>query len=112
MPIKNNPETLWIPAFSQIVPNTYQVKSDALGIYSAPMSAAALATDYGIAITPSNYTYARDNEITYTDFLIETGLNSLVYVSGELIYIKFKVVYPNSKEVNIVFIIVTNASPA
>lgn len=112
MPIKNYPETLWIPANSQIVENTYQVKPYPFSPYSAPISSAALATNYGIAITPSNYTYARDNDITYTDFLIETGLNSIIYGNGELIYIKFKVVYPNSKEVNIVFIIVANASPA
>jgi hypothetical protein len=111
MPIKNYSETIWIPAFSQIVENSYQVKNS-LSDYTAPMSALDLATNYGIAITPSNYTYARDTEITYTDFLIETGLNSLIYTSGQLIYIKFKVVYPNSKEVNVVFIITAYAEPA
>jgi hypothetical protein len=76
------------------------------------MSAATLATAHGIVLTPSNYTYARDPEIEYTDFLIQTGQNGVIYGGGDIIYIKFKVQYPNLKQVYIVFILFAGASPA
>lgn len=113
MPIKTYPETSWLPKDTQVVADSYQFRYGAVGPYSAPMSAATLATTYGIVLTPSNYTYARDPEIEYTDFLIETGQNGVTYTTtGEYLYIKFKVQYPSSKEVYIVFILECGAAAA
>ena len=115
MPIKQYPETIWLPKDTQVVADSYQIKfgSDfVVDPYSAPMSAATLATTYGIVLTPSNYTYARDPEIEYTDFLIETGQNGVTYTSDDNIYIKFKVLYPSSKEVYVVFILYVGGAPA
>ena len=105
MPLKSNPETIWLPKDTQVVADSYQVRYGTVGPYSAPISAATLATTHGIVLTPSNYTYARDPEIEYTDFLIETGKDGVTYTIGDIIYIKFKVQYPSSKEVYVVFII-------
>lgn len=112
MPLKFNPETIWLPKDTQVVADSYQVRYGTVGSYSAPMSAATLATTYGMVLTPSNFTYARDPEIEYTDFLIETGQNGVTYTPGENIYIKFKVQYPSSKEVYIVFILEGGSEPA
>ena len=112
MPIKNYPETIWLPKGTQVVAGSYQVKYGAVNPYSAPMSAATLATTYGIVLTPSNYVYARDPEIEYTDFLLQTAQNGVTYTPDEIIYIKFKVQYPNLKHVYIVFIIKSGAPPA
>lgn len=112
MPTKNYSETIWLPKNTQVVADSYQIRINAVGSYSAPMSAATLATTYGIVLTPSNYTYVRDPEIEYTDFLIETGQNGVTYTNNDVIYIKFKVLYPSSKEVYMVFILLVEASPA
>jgi hypothetical protein len=112
MPTKRNPETIWLPKDTQVVTDSYQFRIGAVGPYSAPMSAATLATTHGIVLTPSNYTYARDPEIEYTDFLIQTGQNGVTYTGGDIIYIKFKVLYPSSKEVYVVFILFAGGSPA
>lgn len=112
MPTKNYPETIWIPKDAQVVADSYQIRYGTVGPYSAPISAATLATTHGIVLTPSNYTYARDPEIEYTDFLVQTGQNGVTYTQNENIYFKFKVVYPSSKEVYIVFILNAGAEPA
>ena len=112
MPTKTYPETIWIPKDTQVVADSYQFRYGTVGPYSAPMSAATLATTYGMVLTPSNYTYVRDPEIEYTDFLIETGQNGVTYTPAEKIYIKFKVQYPSSKEVYIVFILEGISGPA
>jgi len=112
MPTKTYPETIWLPKDTQVVADSYQFRIGTVGPYSAPMSAATLATAHGIVLTPSNYTYARDPEIEYTDFLIQTGQNGVIYGGGDIIYIKFKVQYPNLKQVYIVFILFAGASPA
>ena len=112
MPTKTYPETIWLPKDTQVVADSYQFRIGAVGPYSATMSAATLATAHGIVLTPSNYTYARDPEIEYTDFLIQTGQNGVIYGGGDIIYIKFKVQYPNLKQVYIVFIIKIGDPPA
>jgi hypothetical protein len=114
MPTKTNSETIWIPKDTQVVADSYQFRYGTVGPYSAPMSAATLATTYGMVLTPSNYTYARDPEIEYTDFLLETGQNGITYVpyDNQLAFIKFKVLYPNLKEVNVVFILRFGGTPA
>jgi hypothetical protein len=109
---KNYPETIWLPKDTQVVADSYQFRIGAVGPYSATMSAATLATAHGIVLTPSNYTYARDPEIEYTDFLIQTGQNGATYGGGNIIYIKFKVLYPSSKEVYVVFILFAGGVPA
>ena len=112
MPTKTYPETIWLPKDTQVVADSYQVRYGTVDPYSAPMSAATLATTHGMVLTPSNYTYVRDPEIEYTDFLFQTGQNGVVYPPNQIIYIKFKVQYPNLKQVYIVFIINTGAPPA
>jgi hypothetical protein len=105
--LKNHPETIWLPKDTQVVEDSYQFRYGTVNPYSAPMSAATLATTYGMILTPSNYTYARDPEIEYTDFQLLTGENGVTYFpyQGTLAFIKFKVRYPNLKEVYVVFII-------
>lgn len=112
MPTKSYSETIWLPKDTQVVANSYEIRYGTVAPYTAPMSAATLATTHGIVLTPSNYTYARDPEIEYTDFLVQTGQNGVTYTQGENIYIKFKVQYPNLKIVNIVFILFAGAVPA
>ena len=109
---KNYSETIWLPKDTQVIADSYQIRINAVGPYSAPMSAATFATTYGIVLTPSNYTYARDPEIEYTDFLLQIGENGVTYTYEDIIYIKFKVLYPNSKEVYVVFIIKVNTGAA
>lgn len=116
MPIllKTYPETIWLPKDTIIVEDSYQVRYGTVNPYSAPMSAATLATTHGMMIQPSNFTYARDPEIEYTDFGILTGENGVTYFPyvGDLAFIKFKVRYPNLKEVYIVFILKIGAPAA
>jgi len=112
MPNKVYSETVWLPKNTQVVPNSYQIRVGTVLPYSAPMDAATLATTYGFILTPSNYTYVRDPEITYTDFLIQAGENGVTYTPTDNIYLKFKVLYPTSKEVNVVFIIKIGNPPA
>jgi hypothetical protein len=111
MAIKSYSEDIFLPTGTQIVANTYQIRYGTVGSYSSLMSAATLETMHGIRITPSNYTFAGNPEIEYTDFLLETGLNSVTYTIDQRVFIKFKVLYPNSKEVNIVFVIKTGIPP-
>lgn len=112
MPNKNYSETIWLPKNTQLVANSYQIRVGTVDPYSAPMDADTLATTYGFILTPSNYTYARDPEIEYTDFLIEAGQNGVTYTQDDIIYLKFKVLYPNSKEVYIVFVLLVEPEPA
>jgi hypothetical protein len=111
MPNKLYSETVWLPKDTQVVPNSYQIRVGTVDPYSAPMDAATLATTYGFILTPSNYTYARDPEIKYTDFLIQAGQNGVTY-TPDIFYLKFKVLYPTSKEVNVVFICKIGSPPA
>jgi hypothetical protein len=109
MLIKNYPETIWLPKDTQVVADSYQVRYGTINPYSAPMSVATLATTYGIVLNYNNYVYARDPNIEYTDFQLLTGENGVTYPqNNESIYIKFKVQYPNLKQVYIVFIIKTS----
>jgi hypothetical protein len=114
MPTKTYPETIWLPKNTQVVADSYQVRYGTVNPYSAPMSAATLATTHGMVLTPSNYTYVRDPEIEYTDFLLQTGQNGVEYLPyiNEPTFIKFKVRYPNLKEIYVVFIIKFEALPA
>ena len=114
MPTKTYPETIWLPKDTQVVADSYQVRYGTVNPYSAPMSAETLATTYGIVLYYRNYVYARDPNIEYTDFLLLTGENGVTYLpyDGDLAFIKFKVRYPNLKEVYIVFIIKIGDPPA
>jgi len=112
MPNKTYGETIWLPKDSQIVEGSYQIRYGSSGSYSNEMNGSTLQTVHGFAITPSNYTYSINPETEYTDFLIQTGLNSVSYSDNSIIYIKFKVLYPNSKTVNVVFILNTGSAPA